>query len=271
MEALHIQIVEANPHLRSLLGWHLQQAGYFIHLSASIQQAQIIYQQHHPDLVIVDSELSDGPGQELCQWLQRQKHPLILMLSAQTSEAEVVVGLKAGADDYLGKPFGMQEFLARVAALGRRSRLSLPTQVSFGTLRIDLIQRRVHYQNELVDLTPQEFGLLYVLVQAEGAALSRVELLQRAWPESIDNPRTVDTHILSLRKKIELDPQQPQLIQTVRNVGYRLNLGYLMDLNHGKQQNWPESVNTVTTASRFQTDAPASTPSTLGMTKVRSV
>ena len=271
METLHIQIVEANPHLRSLLGWHLQQAGYFIHLSACIQQAHIIYQQHRPDLVVVDSELPDGPGHELCQWLQRQKHPLILMLSAQTSEAEVVHGLKAGADDYLGKPFGMQEFLARVAALGRRSRPSLPTQASFGTLRIDLIQRRVHYQNELVDLTPQEFSLLYVLVQAEGTALSRIELLQRAWPDSIDNPRTVDTHILSLRKKIELDPQQPQLIQTVRNVGYRLNLGYLMDLNHGKQEHWSESSNTVTASSRFQPDATTTRPSTLSMEKVRSV
>ena len=231
MDSLHILIVEANPHLRSLLGWHLQQVGYFIHLSASIKQAQAAYQQHQPDLVIVDSELPDGLGQELCLWLQRQKHPLILMLSAQTTEADVVSGLKAGADDYVGKPFGMQEFLARIAALSRRSRLSLPTQVSFGALRIDLIQRRVHYHNELVDLTPQEFSLLYVLVQAEGLALSRVELLHRAWPESIDNPRTVDTHILSLRKKIEQDPQQPQLIQTVRNVGYRLNLGYLMDAN----------------------------------------
>lgn len=230
MEALHILIVEANPHLRSLLGWHLQQAGYYIHLGANIKQAKASYQHHQPDMVIVDSELPDGSGHEFCRWLQRQKHPLILILSAQTTEADVVAGLKSGADDYLGKPFGMQEFLARISALGRRSRLSLPTQVSFGALRIDLIQRRVHYHNELVDLTPQEFSLLYVLVQAEGVALSRLELLQRAWPESIDNPRTVDTHVLSLRKKIELDPQQPQLIQTVRNVGYRLNLSYLMEV-----------------------------------------
>lgn len=267
MEALHILIVEANPHLRSLLGWHLQQAGYFIHLSASIKQSQAVYQQHQPDLVIVDSELPDGQGQELCRWLQRQKHPLILVLSAQTTEADVVAGLKSGADDYLGKPFGMQEFLARIAALSRRSRLSLPTQVSFGALRIDLIQRRVHYHNELVDLTPQEFSLLYVLVQAEGVALSRVELLQRAWPESIDNPRTVDTHILSLRKKIEQDPQQPQLIQTVRNVGYRLNLGYLMDIS---KPNWTAPSSSVATPSHFPGDGPAST-SKMPMSRVQSV
>jgi two-component system OmpR family response regulator len=137
---------------------------------------------------------------------------------------DIVTGLKAGADDYLTKPFGMQEFLARVGALSRRSRSGAPAYLKYGELRIDLVQRRVHFNRELIDLTPQEFSLLYVLAQAGGVALSRLELLQRAWPENIDNPRTVDTHILSLRKKIEIDSQQPRLIQTVRNVGYRLNL-----------------------------------------------
>ncbi|NJM68507.1 MAG: response regulator transcription factor [Acaryochloris sp. RU_4_1] len=269
MEPLHIQIVEANPHLRSLLGWHLQQAKYFIHLSGSVKQAQAVYQQYQPDLVIVDSDLPDGSGRDLCHWLQQQKHPLILMLSAQTAEANVVSGLQAGADDYLGKPFGMQELLARIAALSRRSRLSLPTQVSFGALRIDLIQRRVHYHNELVDLTPQEFSLLYVLVQAEGVALSRLELLQRAWPESIDNPRTVDTHILSLRKKIEPDPQQPQLIQTVRNVGYRLNLSYLMETSPS-QSRWPNGSNPVEASNRFNSGLTAPTPP-MSISRVQSI
>ncbi|HEY9826276.1 MAG TPA: response regulator transcription factor, partial [Stenomitos sp.] len=174
--------------------------------------------------------------------LHRQRRPLVLMLSALVSELDVVNALKAGADDYLKKPFGIQEFLARVEAMSRRCRSVLPVQLRYGDLRIDLVQRRVHYNYELVDLTPQEFSLLYVLAQAEGIALSRIELLQRAWPDNIDNPRTVDTHILSLRKKIELDPQQPQLIQTVRNVGYRLNLEFLT----GNQQNstWSEGTGT---------------------------
>ena len=227
MGALHIQIVEGNPHLRSLLGWHLQQAGHTVHLTGTLRQAQEAFGRHQSDLVIVDSDLPDGDGIELCQWLQRQKQPLILVLSAQASETDVVAGLKAGADDYLTKPFGIQEFLARVEALGRRSRPVLLAVLHYGELSIDLVQRRVHYQRELVDLTPQEFSLLYVLVQASGMALSRVELLQRAWPENIDNPRTVDTHVLSLRKKIEVDPRQPQLIQTVRNIGYRFNLEHL--------------------------------------------
>lgn len=231
MGALHILVTEANPHLRSLLGWHLQQAGYVTSLTSSISQAQDTFSKQQPEVVIVDSDLPDGHGIGFCQWLQRQPSTLILMLSAQNSEAEIVAGLNAGADDYITKPFGMQEFMARVAALTRRRQVSLPSQLRFGDLKIDLVQRQVHYTQELVDLTPQEFSLLYVLVQAGGAALSRVELLQRAWPDNIDNPRTVDTHILSLRKKIENAPQRPQLIQTVRNVGYRMNMEDLISPN----------------------------------------
>jgi two-component system OmpR family response regulator len=222
--AFCIQIVEGNPHLRSLLGWHLQQAGSTVYQSADIRQAMDVFQHRQPALVILDSELSDGDGVEFCRWL-RQQQSLILMLSARNTEADIVEGLRAGADDYLTKPFGMQEFLARVDALTRR-RMAMPPPISLdcGDLKIDLVHRRVRFREELIDLTPQEFSLLYVLAQAEGLPLSRSELLRRAWPDAIDNPRTVDTHVLSLRKKVETDPRQPNLIQTVRNVGYRLNL-----------------------------------------------
>ena len=120
----------------------------------------------------------------------------------------------------------MQEFMARVEALLRRRRnISCPPPISldYGDLIIDLVHRRVILKGNLIDLTPQEFNLFYVLAQAEGIPLTRSELLHRGWPDSIDNPRTIDTHVLSLRKKIEIDPRQPSLIQTVRNVGYRLN------------------------------------------------
>lgn len=227
MAAIHIQIVEGNPHLRSLLGWHLQQAGYTINLSGSLHQAQEVFQTQQPGLVVIDSDLPDGSGVDFCRWLRQREQPLIFILSARSSESDIVAGLKAGADDYLTKPFGMQEFLARIDALARRSRSVPPACLNYGELRIDLVQRRVHFKGELIDLTPQEFSLLFVLAQAGGIALSRLELLRRAWPDAIDNPRTVDTHILSLRKKIEQDPQQPYLIQTVRNVGYRLNLEIL--------------------------------------------
>lgn len=224
MASVCIQIVEGNPHLRSLLGWHLQQAGYWVHQSADLQQARDVFVSRQPHLIILDSELPDGDGLEFCRWLQQQQ-ALILMLSARNTESDIVAGLRAGADDYLTKPFGMQEFLARVEALIRRTRtVAAPASLDYGDLKIDLIQRRVRLKNDLIDLTPQEFSLLYVLAQAGGAPLSRAELLRKAWPDEIDNHRTVDTHVLSLRKKIEIDPRQPNLIQTVRNVGYRFNV-----------------------------------------------
>ena len=99
--------------------------------------------------------------------------------------------------------------------------------MDYGELQVDLVQRRVRFRGEFIDLTPQEFSLLYVLAQAGGVPLSRSELLCRAWPDAIDNPRTIDTHVLSLRKKIEIQPRQPSLIQTVRNVGYRFNVEIL--------------------------------------------
>jgi len=223
-----IQIVEGNPHLRSLLGWHLQQAGYWVHQSASIHQARETFYHRQPTLVILDSDLPDGDGIEFCYWLGQQRQSLILMLSARNTEGDIVRGLKAGADDYLKKPFGMQEFMARVEALIRRVRVTAaPLSLDYGDLKIDLVQRRVRFKEEFIDLTPQEFSLLYVLAQAEGMPLSRSELLRRAWPDAIDNPRTIDTHVLSLRKKIETDPRQPSLIQTVRNIGYRFNPAFM--------------------------------------------
>lgn len=228
MSSVGILIVEGNPHLRSLLGWHLQQAGYSIHQSADLHQARELFQSRQPALIVLDTELADGNALEFCDWLQRHQLSLVLMLSARNTEADIVEGLKAGADDYLTKPFGMQEFLARVEALTRRLRnLTPPSALDLGDLKIDLVQRRVLFRQELIDLTPQEFSLLYVLALSRGLPLTRLELLRRAWPDEIDNPRTVDTHILSLRKKIEPDPRQPNLIQTIRNVGYRLNVELL--------------------------------------------
>ncbi|HEY9762500.1 MAG TPA: response regulator transcription factor [Trichocoleus sp.] len=225
MGSVSVQIIESNPHLRSLLGWHLQQAGYRVYQSADLARGRDTFQSRQPDLVVLDSQLPDGSGLELCRWLHGQGQPLVLILSACSTESDIVSGLKAGADDYLTKPFGMQEFLARVEALTRRTRtMAAPASLTYGDLNIDLVQRRVRFRNEFIDLTPQEFSLLFVLTQAAGLPLSRTDLLRRAWPDAIDNPRTVDTHILSLRKKIEADPRQPSIIQTVRNVGYRFNI-----------------------------------------------
>lgn len=225
MGVVSIQIIEGNQHLRSLLSWHLQQANYQVFQSVDCGQAKDLFLARQPRLVILSNDLPNGGGIEFCQWMQQQGQGLLMMLSAQSTESEIVKGLRSGADDYLTKPFGMQEFLARVEALTRRLRNSTPpAALDYGTLKIDLVHRRIRFFNQQIELTPQEFSLLYVLAQANGAPLSRSELLRRAWPDEIDNPRTVDTHVLSLRKKVETDSHQPGLIQTVRNVGYRLNI-----------------------------------------------
>lgn len=224
MKAVGILIIEGNANLRSLLGWHLQQAGHSVSQASNLHTAKTLFEQQKPAVTVLDSDIADGDGVEFCRWLHQQGQSLILMLSAKITEVDIVTGLRAGADDYLRKPFGMQEFLARIEALTRRGRLmSAPVSLEYGDLKIDLVQRSVCFQKHQIELTPQEFSLLYVLTQANGDALSRSELLRRAWPNAIDNPRTIDTHILSLRKKIEIDPREPSMIQTIRNVGYRFN------------------------------------------------
>ncbi|MDX2270644.1 MAG: response regulator transcription factor [Cyanobacteriota bacterium] len=220
-QALQILLVEGNPHLRSLLSWHLQQVGHRVQVSDTLRDAKNVLQQELIDLLILDADLSNRSGLQLCNWAHRRSDLLIMLLSSRNGESDLVAGLQAGADDYLAKPLSVQVLQARIEALSRRRLRSVPPHyLQYGDLKIDLVQRRVTKAQQGIDLTPQEFSLLYVLVQAGGMALSRQELLQRAWPEQIDNPRTVDTHILSLRKKLEVDPRQPDLIQTVRNVGY---------------------------------------------------
>jgi two-component system, OmpR family, response regulator len=218
---VRIHIVEGNHNLRSLLAWHLQQAGYQVQQSSTLAQAHQSCTQELPTLAIVDSDLPDGEGIDFCQWLYPQGNSLILMLSARIREIDLVTALQAGVDDYLKKPFGMPEFLARVAALLRRNRTitTIPTDMTHGDLRIDLVRRCIYLRDRSIDLSPQEFSLLYVLAQANGRPVHRSELLKRAWDIAVDNPRTVDSHVLSLRKKLG----HPDPIETVRKVGYRLN------------------------------------------------
>jgi two-component system, OmpR family, response regulator len=251
-KSVQIHVIEGNHNLRSLLAWHLQQAGYQVQQSATLAQAYQYCDRQLPTLAIVDSDLPDGEGIEFCQWLYPQGNSLMLMLSARVRDLDLVAALETGVDDYLKKPFGMPEFLARVAALLRRSRVAsaIPLDMTCGNLRIDLVRRCVYLRKlsaaradppstrsessigsnlannqqqqsiEIrIDLSPQEFSLLIVLAQANGRPVHRHELLKRAWDVDIDNPRTVDSHVLTLRKKLG----NTDWIETVRKIGYRLN------------------------------------------------
>jgi two-component system, OmpR family, response regulator len=215
-----IAVVVGNQNLRSVLVAQLQQQGYRVQHTASMAAATTHLADFHPELVVVDYDLADGNGLELCEWIQIHTDALILMISTRLEESDISASL-AIADDYLKKPFGMKEFLARIAALLRRSTSRrLPSEIVRGNLRIDLVRRRVYFAQESIDLTPQEFSLLYVLLQSPDEPIDRAELLRRAWDEHMGGSRTVDTHILSLRKKLK----DPDIIQTIRQMGYQIHL-----------------------------------------------
>ncbi len=215
-----IAVVVGNQNLRSVLVAQLQQQGYRVQHTASMAAAKTHLIEFHPELVVVDYDLADGNGLELCEWIQIHTNALILMISTRLEESEIEAAL-AVADDYLKKPFGMKEFLARIAAILRRSSSRhLPSEIVRGNLRIDMVRRRVYFDQESIDLTPQEFSLLYVLLQSPDEPIDRPELLRRAWDEHMGGSRTVDTHILALRKKLK----DPEIIQTIRQMGYQIHL-----------------------------------------------
>jgi two-component system, OmpR family, response regulator len=215
-----IAVVVGNQNLRSVLVAQLQQQGYRVQHTASMVAAKAHLIEFQPEMVVVDYDLSDGNGLELCEWIQLHTNALILMVSTRLEESEIEAAL-AVADDYLKKPFGMKEFLARSAAILRRSSSRrLPSEIVRGNLRIDMVRRRVYFDQQSIDLTPQEFSLLYVLLQSPDEPIDRPELLRRAWDEHMGGSRTVDTHILALRKKLK----DPDIIQTVRQMGYQIHL-----------------------------------------------
>jgi two-component system, OmpR family, response regulator len=215
-----IAVVVGNQNLRSVLVAQLQQQGYRVQHTASMVAAKAHLLEFQPEMVVVDYDLSDGNGLELCEWIQIHTNALILMISTRLEESDIEASL-AVADDYLKKPFGMKEFLARIAAILRRSSSRrLPSEIVRGSLRIDMVRRRVYFDKESIDLTPQEFSLLYVLLQSPDEPIDRPELLRRAWDEHMGGSRTVDTHILALRKKLK----DPDIIQTIRQMGYQIHL-----------------------------------------------
>jgi two-component system alkaline phosphatase synthesis response regulator PhoP len=184
-----------------------------------------------PHLIVLDLMLPGMDGLEVCRRLRQESDVYILMLTAKSEEADRVVGLELGADDYLAKPFSPRELVARVKAVLRRSRpvASAPPDNESGIidappLRIDLARRRVIKRGAPVDLTALEFDLLRELASRPGIVYSRAQLLQRVWGyDFLGDERVVDVHIGLLRKKIEDDPSEPELLKTVRGVGYKFD------------------------------------------------
>jgi DNA-binding response OmpR family regulator len=241
--ARKILVVDDEAILLETIAYNLEQAGYRVITAADGNSTLEVAHKESPDLIILDIMLPGIDGLEICRQLRREHSTAttpIMMLTAKSEEIDKVVGLEVGADDYVTKPFGRRELLARVRALLRRAEypsssvadehVSQETaqdsrqhnrELVAGPLRIDLAGRRVISRGQELELQPKQFELLTYLVRNRGTVLTRDQLLHNVWGyDYVGDTRTVDVHIRWLREKIEEDPANPKLIQTVRGVGY---------------------------------------------------
>ncbi len=188
-------------------------------------EALTLAEHQKPDLICLDIMMPRIDGFEVCRRIRsRDKAIPVLFLSAKNEEIDVVAGLEMGADDFLRKPFGRQEFLARVRAALRRvaARSSARRQLIMGDLTVFPDELRATRNGTAIELSPRETSILCLLHERAGCPVSRDALLDRCWGlEYFPDSRTLDQHILVLRKKVEIDPAQPRIIETVRGVGYR--------------------------------------------------
>ena len=222
-----VLLVEDNADLAYGLRNNLEIEGYDVRVEADGAAAVEAARDLKPDLVILDLMLPGMDGFRVLKTLREQSLEMpVLILTAHGAEAEKVRGFRLGADDYVTKPFGLLELLARVGALlrrtGRRAAAAGPPE-TFGDVHVDPATRTVTRAGASVALTPMEFDLLLALIRRRGAVASRIELLREVWGHSAAVlTRTVDTHVAELRRKLEDDPSAPRHILTVRKAGYRL-------------------------------------------------
>lgn len=226
-----ILVIEDDPGIADLLRLHLSDAGFGVEVAATGEQGLQRSAKEGFDLIILDLMFPSGPdGLEVCRQLRaRPRYVPILMLTARAAEVDRVVGLEMGADDYLTKPFGIRELVARVKALFRRaegmeeSANATPDRpIEVQGLRIDPERREIVVQGQLVKLTAKEFDLLLHFARNPGRVFQRSQLLDAVWGYSHTGyEHTVNAHINRLRSKIEQDPSKPTYIQTVWGVGYK--------------------------------------------------
>jgi DNA-binding response OmpR family regulator len=230
----HVLLVEDEEPIRDLIAFHLDLLNFECTAIADGKDALHATAQRPFDLIVLDLALPSLDGVTLCQMVRRQglnQDVPILMLTARREEADKILGLESGADDYLTKPFGIRELIARLQALLRRPRSTWRAQpngrarptVSLLGLTIDPARRRVFLHGNRIALTPHEFNLLCLLASEPGVVFSRDELLSRVWPDDVNvTTRGVDTLIKRLRRKVEDDPGRPERVLTVWGSGYKL-------------------------------------------------
>ncbi|MBI1874173.1 MAG: response regulator transcription factor [Acidobacteria bacterium] len=222
-----ILIVEDEPGIALALEDDLTLEGYGVEVIQDGLAAVKRAREERFDAILLDVMLPGKDGFEVCRELRRSgvRTP-ILMLTARAQEAEKVLGLEAGADDYVTKPFGVRELRARIAALLRRSQAgSAPAVVRIGDAEVDFARGEIRRGPETTPLTPLEFRLLQAFVRARGRILTREQLITEAWgPNTFVTDRVVDNHIGSLRKKLEPDVAEPRYLRNVRGLGYRFDV-----------------------------------------------
>ncbi|MGI8777582.1 MAG: response regulator transcription factor [Acidimicrobiales bacterium] len=225
-----VLVVEDEAKIRELLRSYLERDGLAVTTTGSGAEALTLSQALMPDLVVLDLGLPDIPGEEVARELRRLGPVPILMLTAKSSEDDRIRGLEIGADDYVTKPFSPRELLLRVHAVLRRSGGAHgddDDRHSFGEteLIIDTPRREAIVRHDPVELTPTEWGLLTALASVPGRVFSRYELVNRVRGYEFDGyERTIDSHVKNLRRKVERDPRDPRIVQTVLGGGYRLGL-----------------------------------------------
>jgi DNA-binding response OmpR family regulator len=226
-----VLVIEDNPDLAFGLRNSLEIAGYDVAVAedgvAGVESARTV----DPDLIVLDLMLPRMDGYRVLRTLREEGRAVpVLILTARGEEADKVLGFRLGADDYVTKPFGVLELLARIEALLRRTRhwrgtAAAPAIERFGDVEIDINARTVRRNGERVDLTPKEFDLLIALFRRQGRVTSRNELLRAVWGYSASVvSRTVDTHVAELRRKLEADAAEPRHILTVWKVGYKFQI-----------------------------------------------
>jgi two-component system, OmpR family, KDP operon response regulator KdpE len=223
MSGPRILVVDDEAQILKALRTSLQGAGYEVEAAATAAEALTKAAAHPPDGVILDLVLPDGSGTDVCRELRRWSRAPILVLSAVGDEQEKVAALDAGADDYVTKPFGMDELLARLRAALRRADAPGDPVVELGDLVVDLDQRSVTLRGDSVSLTPTEFELLRLFVRNEGKLLTHPTILREVWgPRYGAESHYLHVYVSQLRRKIEADPTRPRLLLTEPGAGYRL-------------------------------------------------
>ena len=218
-----ILLVEDDASIREITALGLESDGFRVETAADGDEALTRFRAGRPDLVLLDVMLPKRDGFEVCRTIRAESSVPVIMLTARTETIDVVVGLESGADDYVTKPFEMPELVARVRAALRRARQDESVEtLTLGAVSIDIAAHIAAREGADLDLTPTEFRLLVELAGRPGQVFTRELLLERVWGYGyLGDSRLVDVAIQRLRAKIEEDPSSPELIETVRGVGYR--------------------------------------------------